>query len=332
VWHRLIGLLLLTASLAAGWVWSEYRTFRESRLPVPDGGLVYNLPPGGSAASVARDLAARGVVAHPLYLRFLARQEGLARRLEAGEYLIPAGLTPVELLRLLGSGHVMQHPITLVEGWTFAQTLAALEGVDTIRHTLEGVAPDAIMVRLGRPGEHPEGRFLPDTYLFPRGATDLQVLARAMHAMDRELARAWAGRAPHLPLATPYQALILASIVEKETARADERPQIAGVFIRRLRRHMRLQTDPTVIYGLGPDFDGNLRKADLQRDTPYNSYTRAGLPPTPIAMPGRESIHAVLHPDSGNSLYFVAKGDGSHHFSATLDEHNRAVRKYQLKR
>jgi UPF0755 protein len=332
MWHRTLGLLLLAASLAIGWVWDDYQRFLEAGLPIPAGGLVYTLPPGANAASLARDLHDRGLLGHPLYLRLLARQEDLARRLQAGEYRIPGHSTPLELLRLLASGRVMQHPVTLVEGWTFAQALAAVARTEPIRHTLAGLSPEAVMARLGRPDQHPEGRFLPDTYLFPRGSTDLQVLARALRAMDRTLEQAWQERHAGLSLTDPYQVLILASIVEKETARPEERAQIAGVFLRRLQRGMRLQTDPTVIYGLGPNFDGNLRRADLEQDTPYNSYTRAGLPPTPIALPGREAILATVRPADGNSLYFVAKGDGSHQFSATLEAHNRAVRQYQLRR
>jgi UPF0755 protein len=328
----ILGVLLLATALAAAWMWSDYQRFRESALPFPPGGMVYELPAGGSTASLAQDLEARGILKKPLYFRLLARQEQKARGLKAGEYLIPPGTTPLALLELLGSGRVIQHPLTLVEGWTFNQLLAALRANDKIRHTLDGLKPAEIMVRLGRLDSHPEGLFLPDTYHSPRGAEDLQVLRRAMQAMDRLLQAEWEQRAPELPLTTPYQALILASIVEKETGLGSERPEIAGVFVRRLRKGMKLQTDPTVIYGLGEAFDGNLRRADLKKATPYNSYVHKGLPPTPIAMPGRAAIRAALHPADGDSLYFVAKGDGSHQFSATLAAHNRAVRKYQLKK
>jgi UPF0755 protein len=324
--------LLLGAAAAAVWLWQDYQGFRKSPLHFPGEGLVYTLPVGGTIASVARDLEGEGILPKPLYLHLLARHEGKARGLKAGEYSIPVGITPLELLDLLASGRVIQYPLTLVEGWNFGQVLDALKASDTIVHTLEDLDSAGIMTRLGRPGMHPEGQFLPDTYHFPRGAEDLQVLRRAMEAMDRLLAEQWQGRAPELPLESPYQALILASIIEKETGVAGERPQIAGVFVRRLRRGMKLQTDPTVIYGLGEAFDGNIRRADLKRDTPYNTYTRKGLPPTPIAMPGRDALHAALHPADGDGLYFVARGDGSHQFSATLAEHNRAVREYQLKK
>jgi UPF0755 protein len=219
-----------------------------------------------------------------------------------------------------------------VEGWTFRQLLSALRRHEAVRDTLDGLSDEAIMARLGYPGKHPEGRFLPETYQFPRGTSDLEFLRRAYDGMQRALAAAWQGRAEDLPLDSPHEALVLASIVEKETGLASERARIAGVFVRRLRRGMRLQTDPTVIYGLGEAFDGNLRRRDLAADTPYNTYTRAGLPPTPICLPGKAAIEAVMHPAHGTSLYFVARGDGSHQFSDTLEAHNRAVQKYQLNR
>jgi UPF0755 protein len=322
----------LIAGLGAAWLWYDYQQFQETALPLPPEGIVYELPLGGSAASLARDFVQMGILRRPLYLRLLARQQGMARQLKAGEYLIPAGTTPSGMLELLSSGAVIQYPLTLVEGWTFKQILDLIRSNDRIVHSLDGLEPAEIMTRLGRPDSHPEGRFFPDTYHFPRGSKDLDVLRRAMQAMDRVLAEEWARRNPELPLKDPYEALILASIVEKETGLGSERPQIAGVFVRRLRKGMLMQTDPTVIYGLGDVFDGNLQRSDLERDTPYNTYTRKGLPPTPIAMPGREAIHAALNPADDDSLYFVAKGDGSHKFSATLKEHNKAVRKYQLKR
>jgi UPF0755 protein len=272
------------------------------------------------------------VLDRPLYFRVLARLDPRSRRLQAGEYRIEAGTTPGGLLALFSSGRVIQYPVTLIEGWTFRQVLDALAGLEYLEQTLSGTSDAAIMARLGRPDLHPEGRFLPDTYLFPRGTPDVQVLQRALAAMDEVLAAEWAQRGPDLPLGSPDEALVLASIVEKETGLAEERAAIAGVFVRRLRKGMLLQTDPTVIYGLGEAFDGDLRRRDLSADTPYNTYVHPGLPPTPIAMPGRDSIRAALHPADGASLYFVARGDGSHQFSTTLQEHNRAVRKYQLKR
>ncbi len=329
-WHRVLGIGILLASLGGGAAWYAWRGFEQTPLRLPDTGLVIRFEPGSSVTALARDLAAQGVLEHPWMLRLLARLRGWDGRLRAGEYRIPAGTRPGGLLRLLTRGQVLMHPLTLVEGRTFGQYLADLRAADFLDTTLDGLAPAQIMLRLGHPGESPEGRFFPDTYLFPRGASDLDVLRRAYTRMSRVLAAEWAARAPDLPLKDPYEALILASIVEKETGRAAERPLIAGVFIRRLRRGMRLQTDPTVIYGLGEAFDGDLRRADLLRDTPYNTYVHGGLPPTPIAMPGRAAIHAVLHPAPGRALYFVARGDGSHQFSATLEGHRRAVRRYQL--
>ncbi len=330
--NRLIGILILAASLGAGWLWSDYRQFLDVPLAIPGEGLIYSLPKGGNAASLARDMQQQGVLERPLYFRLMARNSDYARRLRAGEYRIPSGLKPEELLALLASGQVIQYPVTLIEGLTFRQFLQALAENDKLEQTLAGQGDNAIMSALGRSGVHPEGRFLPDTYLFPRGVKDIQVLRRAMQAMDRLLEREWDGREENLPLKSPEEALILASIVEKETGLAAERPEIAGVFVRRLRKGMKLQTDPTVIYGMGEAFDGNIRRTDLRRDTPYNTYVHTGLPPTPIAMPGADAIRAALHPAEGKSLYFVARGDGGHQFSATLEQHNAAVRKYQLRR
>ncbi len=324
--------LLLIALLAAGWLYRTYQGFLETPLAVADEGLVFEVRRGQSLKGVARALAAQGVLERPRFLVWLGISRGVAGRIQAGEYRIEPGTRPGDLLQRLVDGKVLLHPLTIVEGWTFAQMRAHLARQPFLRHTLEGASPEVVMQRIGRPGIHPEGRFLPDTYHFPRGTSDVECLKRAYAAMESFLAEAWAERDPGLPLETPYEALILASIIEKETAVPEERPLIAGVFVRRLQRGMRLQTDPTVIYGLGEAFDGNIRYRDLRRDTPYNTYTRKGLPPTPIALPGREAILAALHPAPGDALYFVARGDGTHEFSATLDAHNRAVRKYQLKR
>jgi UPF0755 protein len=252
-------------------------------------------------------------------------------RIQAGTYRIMTGTTPPALLKQIVEGRVAQFGLTLVEGWNIYQVMDAIERSDSLKHTLRGMSNAQIMERLGRPAEHPEGRFFPETYKFPKGLTDLAFLQRAYRLMEERLAYEWEQREPGLPYKSPYEALIMASIVEKETGLASERRQIAGVFVRRLKKGMRLQTDPTVIYGLGVGFDGNLRRRDLLADNPYNTYRKAGLPPTPIAMPGADAIHAALHPAPGNALYFVARGDGSHHFSATLEEHNGAVIKYQLK-
>lgn len=330
--NRILGALLLAVSLAGGWVWSEYRQFLDTPLTIPKEGRIYLLPKGTSAAVVARDFADPAKWRNIYYFRLFNRLDPRARKLQAGEYAIPNGTTPSQLLDILGSGKVIHYPVTLVEGWSFKQFLEVLAKVDILEHTLSDADSAEIMAKLGRTGIYPEGRFLPDTYLFPRGASDLDVLRRAMASMDKVLAVEWEKRQSDLPLKNAEEALILASIVEKETGLASERAEIAGVFVRRLKRGMKLQTDPTVIYGMGDSFDGNIRRSDLRRDTPYNTYVHAGLPPTPIALPGRDAIHAVLHPADGKALYFVAKGDGSHQFSATLAAHNRAVRKYQLKK
>jgi UPF0755 protein len=329
--NRLLGLLILIFSLLLAWAWMEYDSFRQDPLALPADGIVYDLQPGGSVTSLAADLAARGIIERPILLRLLARLTHQADRLKAGEYRIPPGTTPEQLLQILESGKVIQYPLTLVEGWTFRQVMAAVEADEALQHTLTGLSDPQIMQRLGYPDQHPEGRFYPDTYHFPRGETDVAFLKRAYRRMQQVLAEEWMQRAKGLPLESPEEALILASIVERETGMPEERARIAGVFIRRLQKGMLLQTDPTVIYGMGERYDGNIRRRDLETDTPYNTYLHEGLTPTPIAMPSRAAIRAVLHPEDGKELYFVATGDGGHHFSNTLQEHNRAVRKYQLK-
>lgn len=292
------------------------------------------IEPGESFRTVVAKLREDGVFADNNQARFLwiwARISGAAQRIRAAEYAIKPGMTPLQLLDLLGSNEVVAHKITLVEGWKFSQFRAALAADPDLRHTLAPDTPaDDVMQAIGHPGEAAEGRFFPDTYQFVHGQTDISVLRRAYDAMAQHLAAAWAARAPDLPLATPYDALIMASIIEKETGREDERAEIAGVFYRRLALGMRLQTDPTVIYGMGAAYDGDIRSRDLTTDTPYNTYTRSGLPPTPICSPGQSSLAAAVHPAAGKALYFVAKGDGTHVFSDTLEEHNAAVRRYQL--
>jgi UPF0755 protein len=330
--HRLLGFLVLAASLLVGWLWQDYQNFLDGPMTLPEEGVVYQVRPGTGLGHIARDLAERGVLDQPLYLRLHGRQSELARQIHSGEFHLPTGLTPRQLLPLLVSGKVVEYPLTLLEGWTFTQVRQALAANEVLVQTIGELSDEQVMAAIGQPGQHPEGRFFPDTYRFPRGTTDLEFLRRAHERMASVLTAAWTARAEDLPISSMDQALVLASIVEKETGLASERRDIAGVFSRRLRKGMRLQTDPTVIYGLGERFDGNLRRRDLRRDTPYNTYTRAGLPPTPICMPGAESIHAALNPADGDALYFVSRGDGSHQFSATLAAHNEAVRRYQLKR
>jgi len=264
----------------------------------------------------------------PIRLRVLARLTGTASRLRAGEYRIEPGQTPAGLLKQLAEGRVILYRVTLVEGMTLEQARDVLAQHPAVLPDGFGLSASELMAALGDPGRMAEGFFLPETYAFPRGTSDIEILRMAHQAMMDELDKLWPGREPELPLKSPEQAVILASIVEKETGKASERPRIAGVFVNRLRKGMRLQTDPTVIYGLGPAFDGNLRRRDLAADTPWNTYTRAGLPPTPIALPSRAALHAALHPEATRALYFVADGTGGHTFSETLDAHHRAVRRY----
>ena len=328
--YKILGVTILLASFIFGWLIMDYRQFASNPLPIAEQGYRYIIPPGTSLNRFADELHQAGIMPHPAYLRWMGRLEGKAQSIKAGEYLFAPGITPPQLLDQVVTGAVMEHTITVVEGWTFAQLIDALRQNDAIEHVLNGLNDDQIMARLGHPDQHPEGRFMPDTYHFPRGMTDLAFLHRAYQAMEERLKDEWEKRDQGLPYETPYQALIMASIIEKETALPEERPEIAGVFVRRLTKGMRLQTDPTVIYGLGDRFDGNLRRKDLVSDSPYNTYMHAGLPPTPIALPGLASIHAAMHPAPGDAIYFVSRGDGSHVFSATLEAHNEAVRRYQI--
>jgi UPF0755 protein len=329
---RIVLLLLAAAVAGALWLWQTYDE-HVAALHRPfalDAEVEYEVPAGASFKRVAEDIAARGWVPSARFLAWYADRQGTAAAIKAGTYLLEPGMSALDAVALFVSGREVQYPFTIVEGWTFTQLRAALAAAERLEQTLDGVEAAEIMRRLGRPERHPEGMFLADTYLFPPGTTDLEALARAHAALRHALQGTWRARVPDLPLDEPYQALILASIVEKETALAEERPRIAGVFVSRLRRKMLLQTDPTVIYGLGERFDGNLRRRDLESDTPYNTYTRPGLPPTPIALVGPQALRAALNPDVDGSLYFVSRGDGSHHFSRSYDEHRRAVRCYQL--
>jgi UPF0755 protein len=332
MFNRLLGILIFVVSILLAWGWMEYDEFVEKPLDLPEAGVSYTLQQGMTVRSLAEDLQQRGMLDKPLLLRFLARWRGQASKLKAGEYFLPAGTTPPKLLEILSSSHVIQYALTIIEGWTFEQLMAAVRSDPVLVPTLSEIANDQVMQHLGFGEKHPEGWFFPDTYHFPRGTTDAAFLKRAYTRMESVLDQAWQERDEGLPLRSPYEALILASIIERETGQPEERRRIAGVFIRRLQRGMLLQTDPTVIYGMGEGFDGNIRKRDLSSDTPYNTYLHKGLPPTPIAMPSGAAIQAALHPEPGKSLYFVATGNGGHHFSATLEEHNQAVRKYQLKR
>ncbi len=287
---------------------------------------------GDTPSGLFQRLEGEGKLNDSFWLRLYWRLNLSGQTLHSGEYQLRPEMTVRDMIGLWQRGEVVQHTLTIVEGWNFRQVRAALEMLPTIQQTLGGLSDAEIMGRLGQAGLHPEGRFFPDTYRFTRGVTDLELLQRAYSRLEAVLAEEWEQRSEGLPYQDAYQALIMASIIEKETGVPSERGEIAGVFVRRLERGMLLQTDPTVIYGMGERYRGRITRNDLRRPTPYNTYTNGGLPPTPIAMVGREAIHAALHPAEGKSLYFVARGDGSHVFSDSLDEHNRAVREYQLKR
>ncbi|MBS0557427.1 MAG: endolytic transglycosylase MltG [Proteobacteria bacterium] len=339
VLRRVIVLLLLFGAIAAGYFYRDYARFADAALAPLAKPTTVDVAFGTPLPRIVTDLQAQGIrTGLPLYWRLLARQMDVAGKLHAGEYALEPGITPRALLAKMAAGKVIQHKFTIVEGWTFAQLRMALSNDKEITEVAmvgEPFVPfwgKELMQKLGEPGLEPEGQFLPETYNFVKGETDIDILQRAHKAMKQTLDKLWNSRAQDLPLHSPYEALILASIVEKETAQPAERGLIAGVFEHRLKLGMRLQTDPTVIYGLGPNYDGKIHTRDLQTDTPYNTYTRAGLPPTPIALPGAASIEAVLHPAPTDALYFVARGDGTHEFSATLEAHNRAVAKYQLHR
>jgi UPF0755 protein len=299
-------------------------------LPLPQSPYDFEVRTGASLTSVARELTAAGVLQHPAWLSVYGRLRGVDRTIKAGSYEIDQGITLPDLLARLTQGDVTQTSIQVVEGTTFAALKTALRANPGVVNTVLDLPDAEILARIGASGDNAEGLFFPDTYFFATNSPDILLLKRLHGALDTKLLRAWAVRDPELPLTTPYEALILASIVEKETGNAADRPLVASVFVNRLRHGMRLQTDPTVIYGLGAGFDGNLHKRDLEADTPYNTYTRDGLPPTPIALPSQASIDAVMHPAKTPYLYFVSRGDGTSAFSATLAEHNRAVARYQL--
>ena len=333
--RRGLGLFFVLSALLAGaaavWLYDRYAGFADAPLPGLSAGEALVVERGDSFARVLSKLRAAGAdVGHDLEWQLLARQLGADGRIQVGEYALDPGLTPRTLLQRMRDGKVVSHRFTLVEGWNIRELRAALAKATPLVQTIGELDDAALMQKLGRPGVHPEGRFLPETYVYTRGDSDLDLLGRANRALERALQSAWEARAPDLPLKDAEEALVLASIIEKETGIAEERPQIGGVFTRRLKLGMRLQTDPTVIYGLGSAYDGNIRRADLLADTPYNTYTRDGLPPTPIAMVGVDAIRAATNPADGDALYFVAVGDGSgrHVFSRSLDEHNAAVREY----
>ena len=317
----LAGLAAVVAGAAAWWLGQPLRMASQS--------IELEVEPGTTPRGVAPAVVRAGVQTDARWLYYWFRLSGQDRQIRAGNYELNAGVTPRSLLQKLVRGEESLRAITFVEGWTFRQMRALMAKEEFLKHDTALMSEADIMAALGKPGMAAEGMFFPDTYTYAKGSSELAVLRRAQHAMERRLHEAWAQRSADTPLKSAYEALILASIVEKETGKASDRGQIAGVFSNRLRVGMRLQTDPSVIYGLGANFDGNLRRRDLQTDTPWNTYTRAGLPPTPIAMPGKASLMAAVRPDPTKAYYFVARGDGSSHFSANLEEHNRAVNRYQ---
>ncbi|MDB6107219.1 MAG: Endolytic murein transglycosylase [Gammaproteobacteria bacterium] len=334
--RRIAVMLLVLAVLVAGAAAGGYYWLSNAfYAPGPTKDIVrIQVEQGASVRTVLLDLAKQGALKQPraveLYLRISRHVTGHQLRIQAGLYEIPAGASPSQILELFDQGRVVLEQLTIIEGSRFADLRHTLDNHAAVTHTLRGKSDEEVMTALGHPGEFPEGRFFPDTYRFAAKTPDVEILGLAYNAMQRVLDDAWQRRSTDLPFQTPYEALTLASIVEKETGMPAERPKIAGVFVTRLRKGMRLQTDPTVIYGLGANYDGDIHTRDLTTDTPYNTYTRGGLPPTPIALPGRESILAAVHPQESGEIYFVATGtgDGGHHFSKTLEEHNAAVKSY----
>ena len=329
-----ISTLLVLASLIASLAWLQmpmgFKTGITSSTTVPNLEVLdLTIEPGTTPRGVAQAIADAGSDVSPPLLWLWFRVSGQARGIKAGSYEITTEMSPKSVLTMLVRGEETLKNITLVEGWTFKQFRQALAKADNLKLTTQNLSDQDIMAQLGRPDQHPEGRFYPDTYTYAKGATDLSVMKRALKSMDQHLNQIWSQQKNRTTIKSPDELLILASIVEKETGRASDRPLISAVFHNRLKIGMRLQTDPTVIYGMGSTFDGNLRKADLKTDTPYNTYTRAGLPPSPIAMPGKAAMLASIEPANSNALYFVAKGDGTSHFSQSLNEHNQAVNKYQ---
>ncbi len=322
---------IVIASLVSGWFFYDYKSFMSQPMTVAASGVSLQVNPGMSLRKIARTLKKRGIMSKPYYFIWHAKFNKGAHRIHVGEYILKADTTPLQLMMMLTSGKVKSYSISIIPGRTFKQMMVVINNHSALNHKLKGLSAADIMTRIGFPGVHPEGRFYPDKYNFPKGMSDIDFLKRAYKSMDKFLHQQWAKRQPGIPIKTAYEALILASVVERETGVPSERPRIAGVFTRRLIKGMKLQSDPTVIYGMGDKYKGNIRRKDLRKPTPYNTYTIRALPITPIAMPSAEAIKAVLHPAKGKSLYFVAKGNGAHYFSATLREHNKAVREYQIR-
>ena len=321
---RTMLLLVLLLAVAVGY-------FAYTPMALPSTPFAFNLQSGSSLKTVAHQLGKERLLDQELIFVWLGRLSGKAGQIKTGEYSLSTPVNMMELLEIISKGQVNQSQLSVIEGWSFKQFRAAVDEHPSLKHNTQALSDVELLQRIGATEIHPEGLFFPDTYNFASGSSDVQIFKRAYETMQQRLAQAWAGREAGLPLATPYEALILASIVEKETGTPSDRDMIAGVFVNRLRRGMLLQTDPTVIYGMGDKFDGNIRRKDLHIDTQYNTYTRVGLPPTPIALPGVAALHAALHPAKTDALYFVARGDGSSQFSNNLAAHNRAVQRFQIK-
>ena len=334
-WKRMwlgVGCAGVLCAAFAGWVWQDLQRWRETPLRAPDTGQLFVIAAGSGFTDILRDLHTQGLLRDlPWHVRHIARGHKDVRRIQAGEYRLRPDMKPEDALALFVRGEVVQHHLTLVEGWSFREVMRAVSSHPALSRTLPDQEPRTVLRAINTPWPSAEGLFLAETWHFTRGTRDIDFLRRAHQGLLSLLQREWSQRQADLPYASSYEALVMASLIEKETGRAEERAHIAGVFVRRLRLGMRLQTDPTVIFALGDRYDGNIRKRDLSVDSPYNTYRYPGLPPGAIALVGEEALRAALRPEDGDSLYFVAKGDGSHHFSATLREHNRAVDKYQRK-
>jgi len=326
--HKVIGFALLILSFVGGWLLMDYHS--ATHKPALVGQTVYiEIEKGDSLNRIIDKLVAQKLAVKPFWFKVIVLQGNALKKLKTGEYELTSGLTVPQIVALFVQGKTKQHAITFPEGWSFKEIRHELEKNPNLEHNLNGVGFQSVMSKLKSDAQSPEGLFFPDTYFFEKHTSDLSLLKRAYDKMQQVLQQEWLNKAEDLPFKTPYEALTLASIVEKETGAAAERPLIAGVFIRRLEQNMLLQTDPTVIYGMGEAYQGDIKSKDLITATPYNTYVTSGLPPTPIAMPGREALNAVLHPEKGDSLYFVARGDGTHVFSATLKDHNMAVDEFQ---
>ncbi|WP_442496646.1 endolytic transglycosylase MltG [Methylobacter sp. sgz302048] len=328
---KIIGFTLVIFIFTGGWAWTDYRSAVKNPV-VLDKQVYIDIEKGDSLNRITDKLIDQNVAINPIWFKVFAYTSESAKKIKTGEYELAPGLNIPEILALFVQGKTKQYAITFPEGWSFKDILQEIQKNPYLEHTLNSTDIEALMLQIGTDAKHPEGMFFPDTYFFEKHMSDVSLLKRAYDKMKQVLQQAWHNKAENLPFKNPYEALILASIVEKETAVTEERPLIAGVFIRRLEKGMLLQTDPTVIYGMGEFYKGDITYEDLKNTTPYNTYVVKGLPPTPIAMPGQDAIYAALHPDNGDSLYFVSRGDGTHAFSSTLKDHNRAVDTFQRKK